>query len=108
MSDRARKAIECALERYLETLRRDAPASCANQRRPREEAAAYGLGMARALAALEDADGIAGGRSVALAVEVIRAARDVTVPEAHKCSGTRKFPQRATASQRVTQRHNVA
>lgn len=108
MSDRARKAVESALERYLETLRHPAPASCAHQRRPREEAAAYGLGMARALAAIEDADGIAGGRSVALAVEVIRAARDVTVQDAPKSSGERKFPRRTTASQRRTQRHKVA
>jgi len=94
-----RDAVEQAIERYVAMLRREAPASAQHQRRPREEAAAYGLGLCRALAALEEADGVACRRSVALAVEVVAAARAAQRAEiAPKRVRERRFPHRHTGA----------
>lgn len=104
-----RDAVEQAIERYVAMLRRDAPASAQHQRRPREEAAAYGLGLCRALAALEDADSVACRRSVALAVEVVAAARAAQrVETSPKRVHERRFPHRHTAAHTVPMAHTGA
>jgi hypothetical protein len=104
-----RDAVEQAIERYVAMLRREAPASAQHQRRPREEAAAYGLGLCRALAALEEADGVTCRRSVALAVEVVAAARAAQRVEiAPKRVRERRFPHRHTGAHTVPRAHTGA
>lgn len=99
MSDSARTAVESAIERYVASLRREGPASCNNQRRPREEAAAYGLGMVRALAAIEDELNVANRSSLALAVKVMDAARD-----AHKFAPRPARDAKSTVTYRFPKR----
>jgi len=90
-----RHAIEHAIRRYIAMLGGECPASARNQRRPREEAAAYGLGMCRALAAIEEIDGAGHSVSVALAADVVRAARGAKSPVAPRQSVARIPTRRA-------------
>lgn len=104
-----RDAVERAIWRYVAMLRREAPASAQHQRRPREEAAAYGLGLCRALAALEEADGVACQRSVELAAEVVAAARHAQrVEMSPKRISQRRFPHRHTGAHAVPHAHTGA